>query len=148
MPETQIVLGFDVSLNRVGVAIGNLITRDARPLLQLNSRDKHQRFVEIEQLIRQWEPQTLVVGVPSHPDGAPLPNTGFCLRFANQLRGRFSKPVVEINENYSSAAARAGGQGVQRGGRQRRAQHRGDDWLDAYAAVQILEQYLNNITIR
>jgi hypothetical protein len=53
MPETQIVLGFDVSLNRIGVAIGNLITRDARPLLQLNSRDKHHRFIEIEQLIRQ-----------------------------------------------------------------------------------------------
>ncbi|NDF46576.1 MAG: Holliday junction resolvase RuvX, partial [Betaproteobacteria bacterium] len=39
MPSSQIVLGFDVSLNRIGVAIGNLITRDARPLLQINNRD-------------------------------------------------------------------------------------------------------------
>jgi hypothetical protein len=36
-------------------------------------------------------------------------------------------------------AARAGDQVVERAGRQRRAQHRGDDWLDAYAAVQILD---------
>ncbi|MFN5268464.1 MAG: Holliday junction resolvase RuvX, partial [Burkholderiales bacterium] len=106
MPSSQIVLGFDVSLNRIGVAIGNLITRDARPLLQINNRDKNQRFAEIARLVSDWEPESLIVGVPSHPDGAPLPNTAFCQRFANQLRGRFSKPVIELNENFTSLAAR------------------------------------------
>ncbi|NDF19830.1 MAG: Holliday junction resolvase RuvX [Betaproteobacteria bacterium] len=62
MPETQIVLGFDVSLNRLGVAIGNRITKDARPLVQINHADKSQRFAQIAALIDQWEPEALVVG--------------------------------------------------------------------------------------
>lgn len=142
MPSSQIVLGFDVSLNRIGVAIGNLITRDARPLLQINNRDKDQRFAEIARLVSDWEPETLIVGVPSHPDGAPLPNTAFCQRFANQLRGRFSKPVIELNENFTSLAAR------ERSGRQIKAllgsaSIDADESIDAWAAVAILEQFLN-----
>ncbi|NBO94295.1 MAG: Holliday junction resolvase RuvX [Betaproteobacteria bacterium] len=143
MPETQIVLGFDVSLNRVGVAIGNRITRDARPLMQINSPDKQHRFAEIARLISAWEPETLVVGVPSHPDGAPLPNTTFCLRFANQLRGRFSMPVAEVNENYSSVVAKASAKAPDLANSTRLAQRQRDDWFDAQAAVQILEQYLH-----
>jgi len=142
MPSSQIVLGFDVSLNRIGVAIGNLITRDARPLLQINNRDKNQRFAEIARLVSDWEPETLIVGVPSHPDGAPLPNTAFCQRFANQLRGRFSKPVIELNENFTSLAAR------ERSRRQIKAflgsaSIDADESIDAWAAVAILEQFLN-----
>jgi putative Holliday junction resolvase len=142
MPSSQIVLGFDVSLNRIGIAIGNLITRDARPLLQINSRDKNQRFTEIARLVSDWEPETLIVGVPSHPDGAPLPNTAFCQRFANQLRGRFLKPVIELNENFTSVAAR------ERGGWAFKAllgsaSTDADESIDAWAAVEMLEQYLN-----
>jgi len=142
MPSSQIVLGFDVSLNRIGVAIGNLITRDARPLLQINNRDKDQRFAEIARLVSDWEPETLIVGVPSHADGAPLPNTAFCQRFANQLRGRFSKPVIELNENFTSLASR------ERSGRQIKAllgsaSIDADESIDAWAAVAILEQFLS-----
>lgn len=142
MPSSQIVLGFDVSLNRIGVAIGNLITRDARPLLQINNRDKDQRFAEIARLVSDWEPETLIVGVPSHADGAPLPNTAFCQRFANQLRGRFSKPVIELNENFTSLAARDSTE------RQIKAflgsaSIDADESIDAWAAVAILEQFLN-----
>lgn len=142
MPSSQIVLGFDVSLNRIGVAIGNLITRDARPLLQINNRDKNQRFAEIARLVSDWEPETLIVGVPSHPDGAPLPNTAFCQRFANQLRGRFSKPVIELNENFTSLAARDSTE------RQIKAllgsaSIDADESIDAWAAVEILEQFLS-----
>ena len=142
MPSSQIVLGFDVSLNRIGVAIGNLITRDARPLLQINNRDKNQRFAEIARLVSDWEPESLIVGVPSHPDGAPLPNTAFCQRFANQLRGRFSKPVIELNENFTSLAARDSTE------RQIKAllgsaSIDADESIDAWAAVEILEQFLS-----
>ncbi|NBP36573.1 MAG: Holliday junction resolvase RuvX [Betaproteobacteria bacterium] len=112
MPETQIVLGFDVSLNRLGVAIGNRITKDARPLVQINHADKSQRFAQIAALIDQWEPEALVVGVPGHPDGEALPN----------------RPVHEVNENYSSVAARE--------------MAVSDDRIDAWAAVHIVEQYL------
>jgi putative Holliday junction resolvase len=142
MPETQILLGFDVSLNRIGVAIGNRITRDARPLMQINSPDKHHRFAEIARLISAWDPETLVVGVPSHPDGAPLPNTAYCLRFANRLRGRFSKPVVEVNENYSSVVAKASDKAPDCATSQRFAKKQSDDWLDAHAAAEILKQYM------
>ena len=98
-------------------------------------------LAEIARLVSDWEPESLIVGVPSHPDGAPLPNTAFCQRFANQLRGRFSKPVIELNENFTSLAAR------DRSGRQIKAllgsaSIDADESIDALAAVEILEQFL------
>ena len=133
MPESQILLGFDASINRIGVAVGNRITRDARPLLQINHRDKAHRFDVIERLISEWEPDALVVGVPSHADGQELPNTAFCLRFANQLRGRFAKTVIEVNENYSTVVVRA------------EAGPGSNHDIDARSAVQVLEQYLQSV---
>ncbi|MGA1295444.1 MAG: Holliday junction resolvase RuvX, partial [Burkholderiaceae bacterium] len=110
--------------------------------LQINNRDKNQRFAEIARLVSDWEPETLIVGVPSYPDGAPLPNTAFCQRFANQLRGRFSKPVIELNENFTSLAARDSTE------RQIKAllgsaSIDADESIDAWAAVAILEQFLS-----
>jgi putative holliday junction resolvase len=54
-------------------------------------------------LIERWQPSVLVVGIPRHPDGNPNQMTARCERFARQLQGRFGRPVVCVDERYSSA---------------------------------------------
>ena len=59
---------------RVGVAIGNTLTR--RPRRCAPSRaEGDARFAAIARLIAEWQPDALVVGVPFHPDGAAHDNT-------------------------------------------------------------------------
>jgi putative Holliday junction resolvase len=124
----QTFLSFDFSLKRVGVASGNSLTRSATPLTTL-TQDGDARFEAIARLIRDWQPAALVVGVPRHPDGAPHDNTARAQRFARQLAGRFGLPVHEVDERYTSVAARA----------------QGASDVDAAAAALILEQFLRTV---
>jgi putative holliday junction resolvase len=118
-------LAFDFGTRRVGVAAGNTLTQNARPLLTIAVLGDA-RFAAIGKLIDQWQPTALVVGVPFHPDGAAHENTHRARRFARQLHGRFNLPVHEVDERYSTTEARG--------------LHSPD--IDAASAAIILEQFL------
>lgn len=122
---TGVVLAFDVGTRRTGVAIANAVTRTARPIESFNSTTQAARWAAVQALIDEWQPGTLVVGVPRHPDGTPHAMTGRCERFARQLEGRYRLPVARVDERYSSAAAA------------------GEHDVDAGAAAIILQQWLD-----
>jgi len=101
------VLGFDYGERRIGVAIGNLMLREARALTVVANLNRDVRFAEMDKLIAEWQPELIVVGLPCHPDGTPHEMTQQAKRFGNQLNGRFDVPVVWVDERYSSVAAAA-----------------------------------------
>ena len=119
-------LAFDFGTRRVGVATGNTLTGHATPLKTL-AVEGDARFAAIAALIREWQPDALVVGVPFHPDGAAHDNTERARRFARQLHGRFKLQVHEVDERYSSTEA---------------ASYGARD-LDAASAAIILNQFLS-----
>ncbi len=121
-------LAFDFGTRRVGVASGNTVLRQASTVGTVDALGTA-RFERIGQLIAQWQPDALVVGVPCHPDGAPHDNTRLAQRFARQLHGRFGLPVHEVDERYSTTEALADG-----------AQD-----VDAASAAIILNQYLHSL---
>lgn len=122
----QSFLAFDYGLKRVGVASGNTLLRQAQPLRTI-AADGDARFAQIDGLIKEWQPDALVVGVPFHPDGAEHENTLRARRFARQLQGRFKLPVHEVDERYSTTEAHADGARD----------------LDAASAAILLQQFFN-----
>jgi putative Holliday junction resolvase len=105
--KEEIVLGFDFGARRVGVAVGNDFTRQARPLAVIDD-EGDVRWRRIGELIAAWQPARLVVGIARHPDGTPHELTVRCERFARQLEGRFRLPVARVDERYSSAVTAGG----------------------------------------
>lgn len=101
------VLAFDYGERRIGVAIGNLMLREARALTVVANLNREVRFAETGKLIAEWQPELIVVGLPCHPDGTPHEMTQQAKRFGNQVNGRFNVPVVWVDERYSSVAAAA-----------------------------------------
>lgn len=132
------LLAFDYGEKRIGVALGNVLTRNARALTVIANKSRDYRFEAIGALLREWRPDLLVVGLPSHPDGAPHFMTQHAQRFGNQLNGRFNLPVVWVDERYSSVDAEA--RMRERGERVGRDVH-----VDAEAACVILQQYLDEL---
>ena len=124
----QSFLAFDYGTRRVGVAVGNSLLRRAQPLQTLALQGEA-RFGAIEALVREWQPDALVVGVPFHPDGAAHANTQRARRFGRQLHGRFHLPVNEVDERWTTTEALAGGAAD----------------VDAASAALILEQFLGQI---
>ncbi len=121
-------LAFDFGARRVGVATGNSLTRTATPLTTL-SLVGEARLAAIDALIREWRPAEIVVGVPFHPNGAAHVNTTRARRFAGELRSRFGLTVHEVDERYTTTAAKSAGSAD----------------LDAAAAAIILEQHLASL---
>ena len=105
--KEEIVLGFDFGTRRLGVAVGNGVTRQARPLAVIADATDL-RWRRIGELIASWQPARLVVGVARHPDGTPHELTARCERFARQLEGRYRLPVARVDERYSSAVTADG----------------------------------------
>lgn len=99
----RVVLGFDFGTRRIGVSIGNTLTHDARALMTINGSVNDKRWHAIDEVIGEWQPHALVVGIPRHPDGTPHVMTERCERFARQLEGRYRLPVARVDERYSSA---------------------------------------------
>ena len=123
------LLAFDYGLKNVGVAIGNTLTQTARPLKTIRAIGNH-RWQEIANIITEWQPDALVVGIPLYPDGNEHENTQRARKFARQLHGRFHLQVYEADERYTTVKALEMGAA--------------EDVVDAYAAAIILEQYLQN----
>jgi len=105
MSNPQTLLGFDFGQKRTGVAVGQSLTGTATALVTLNSRNNKPDWSGIEDLIKEWQPNALVVGIPVHMDGKEQPMTLAARKFARQLAGRFQLPVHEAEERLSSVEA-------------------------------------------
>ena len=124
----QTFLGLDFGEKNTGLALGNRLLRSAQAHGTVRAQGDA-RFVAIAKVVREWQPDALVVGVPFHPDGQPHDNTRRARRFARQLQGRFKLPVFEVDERYSTTEALS----------------QGAKDADAAAACIILEQFLRTM---
>ncbi|MGK5051089.1 Holliday junction resolvase RuvX [Janthinobacterium sp. RB2P8] len=121
------ILAFDFGLKRIGVAIGNTMICQAKPLSVITATANEPKFAAIDSLIKEWGASRIVVGLPSHPDGTEHEMSARCRRFANQVHGRFNLPVELVDERYSSAVITA----------------RRGEVIDDRAAAIILQQYFD-----
>ena len=124
----QTFLAFDFGIKRTGVATGNRLTRTASPQPTIHATNE-QRLEAVAMRVKEWQPDALVVGIPFHPDGVAHENTARAQKFARQLRAKFSLPVFEVDERYSTTEAISSG---------------AKD-ADAASACIILEQFLRSL---
>jgi putative Holliday junction resolvase len=101
------LLGFDFGTKRIGVAVGQELTRTATALVTLNSRDGGPDWTAISRLIEEWQPAALVVGLPLNLDGSESESSRLARRFGNRLAGRYNLPVFTADERLSSSEAEA-----------------------------------------
>ena len=132
------VIGIDYGRKRVGVAVGNTLTKSAEPLLIIERSDDAQVIAAVKKLINEWQPNTIALGIPRQPDDTPHAMTAACLAFAAQLREAFNVLVVEVDERYSSAVLCTNNQ--RRADGKIRAVPQDDK-----AAAVILQQYLDSV---
>ncbi|MGY3040134.1 putative Holliday junction resolvase [Rhodanobacter sp. TND4EL1] len=131
--------GFDVGSKITGVAIGSTFTASARALTILAVHDDTPDWNRLDVLRREWQPDTLVVGLPLTLDGAEQPASRRARRFAAQLRERYGVAVVLVDERHSSQEAAQRFATARSLGLKRR---RDAADIDAEAAAIVLERWL------
>lgn len=131
-----IYLGFDFGYKRIGVAVGQQLTRSASPLITLDAKQGIPDWHVVAKLINQWRPHALIIGLPTCIDGKEQYTTQAAREFAQQLHMRFEKPVHLVDERLSTKEARA--HLFANGGFKKIKQAE----VDCIAACIILEQWL------
>ena len=59
----QHFLGIDFGKKRLGIAVGNRLIRRATPCKSITAKGDD-RLQAVTDLVREWEPQALVIGIP------------------------------------------------------------------------------------
>ena len=106
MSDSQRVIAFDYGEKRIGVAIGQSITGTANPLKPLSAKDGQPDWQKVDQLLKEWQPDYLLVGLPLNMDKTEQLLTKRAQKFANRLHGRFGMKVNMMDERLSSVEAR------------------------------------------
>jgi putative Holliday junction resolvase len=132
---SQTLLGFDYGTKRIGVAVGQEITRTVTPLTTLRCSNETPDWKAISKLIEEWKPDKLVVGLPLHLDGTTQALTDRAQRFGNQLKGRYNLPVEMVDERLTSHEAET--ELATRKGKSTKTD------IDALAAALILQSWLD-----
>jgi putative Holliday junction resolvase len=101
------VLSLDFGTNKIGIAVGQTITRTARPLATIKAHKGRPDWEELDQLLKEWQPVALVVGRPLHMDGSTQEMTELADTFASQLEQRYHLPLFQEDERLSSHEAEA-----------------------------------------
>jgi putative Holliday junction resolvase len=134
---TFTALAFDFGLVKIGVASGQSLLGTAQALAPLKARDGTPQWEQVEALLKEWQPQVLVVGLPLNMDDTDNNITVRARRFANRLTGRFNIPHVLWDERLSTREAKE--IAFEHG-------HRGnfrESPVDSFAAQLILESWFN-----
>lgn len=101
------LMGFDFGTKSIGVATGQEITCTASPLQSLKANDGVPDWNQIEKLLKEWQPDLLVIGLPLNMDGTEQEMTQRARKFGQRLHGRFGLPVEFKDERLTTTDAKA-----------------------------------------
>jgi len=141
MPEpAAALLGIDFGRRTVGLAIGHRLTGSARPLDPIRYRDSEGLMTQIDDVVRQWQPARVVIGLPLAGDGSESDMSRRVRHFAARLAERHGDiDIVFQDERLTSHAAAERHASRRQQGRAKRSDARR---LDSVAASLILESWM------
>lgn len=114
MASNNLVMAFDFGLRKIGIAVGQPITATATPITVITATDGIPDWRVIEQLIDEWQPVLLVVGLPLNMDGSESTMSALARKFARKLGGRFNIAFEMMDERLTSFEARPQGKDASR----------------------------------
>lgn len=136
--HSQQVLGFDFGTTRIGVASGQSLTASTTELPPVNAKDGTPNWQQLDLLVKEWAPDTLVVGIPINMDSSISEMSRRARRFANRIQDRYQLPCFIIDERLTTRDAkeihyaRGGGSNFRK------------ESVDGIAAQLILQSWFNS----
>jgi putative Holliday junction resolvase len=98
-------LGLDLGSHRIGVAISDDRRAVATPLEVVGARDRAAADRRIGEIIDEWEPTVVVVGIPLQLDGGRGVAVRRTMKVFDRLRATFSLPFVTYDERLTTVTA-------------------------------------------
>jgi putative holliday junction resolvase len=104
--EKNIYLAFDFGTKNIGVAVGQKVTRSATVLPPLSAKKGIPHWEELDNLIKNWQPTALIIGIPYKLNGSELKVTKLVRKFMERLKKRYQLPIYTSEEQLTTKIAR------------------------------------------
>ena len=127
------VLAFDFGMKRIGVAIGDTLSNSAKPLTTITAIDGIPNWDNITALIKDWDADTLIIGMPYNHDGSIQDITHSAKKFYNRIKSKYALPTHFIDERLTTKIAKI----------ELAKLHKNNYSMDSMAATLILQSWLN-----
>lgn len=135
MPRT---LGLDVGDKTIGVAASDLMGWTAQGIETIRRVGIKKDLQRLEEIIKQYEINRIVVGLPKNMNGTIGPQGEKVLEFIERLKRRFQIEVIQWDERLSTVSAERALIQADVSRKKRK------EVIDKMAAVYILQGYLDS----
>lgn len=132
------LMGFDFGTRSIGIATGQEVTGTASPLTSVKANDGIPDWTQLEKILKEWQPDLLIVGLPLNMDGTEQEMTVRARKFGQRLHGRFGFQVEFKDERLTTTDAKA--RLFEQGGYKALGKSR----VDAVSAQLILESWMES----
>ncbi|UCZ54388.1 Holliday junction resolvase RuvX [Bacillus shivajii] len=134
------VLGLDVGTKTIGVAVSDALgwTAQGVETIKRDSDNDERDFERLDELIKEYEVSTIIVGLPKNMNGTIGPSGELCQQFADKLKERTKLEVKMWDERLSTVAAERMLVSADVSRKKRKKV------IDKMAAVMILQGYLDS----
>lgn len=134
-PHNRRIVGLDPGERRVGVAVSDELHMIASPVSIVDL--KRGGWEKLDEIIESYDPELIVVGIPTSMSGREGPQARAARRFADEIRERSGRETHFQDERLTSFMAE---QSLIELGKNRKDRKR---HLDAVAAALILQGFLD-----
>ncbi len=135
------ILGFDVGTKRIGIAVSDETKTIATGIKYIENNESV--ILEVEKYIKEYSPETIIVGNPVNMDGTVNTQNQFVVEFIQKLKNIFNeKKIVLWDERLSTMQAEK----ILIKGDVRRKDRK--KFLDKVAAAIVLQNYLDYLKFK
>ncbi len=99
------ILGLDVGDKTIGVAVSDLLQITAQGVTTIRREGKKKDFLELKELIDEYNIKRIVVGLPKNMDGTIGPQGEKVINFAKKIENKFKIEIIYIDERLTTVSA-------------------------------------------
>ena len=116
-------MALDFGTKNIGIAIGQEITKTASTFYSIHANDGLPDCVELDMIIKEWNPNLFVVGDPLNMDGTRSKIQDSSDKFSTALNKRYDICIEKTDERLSSREAKERLENIQMGIKDSRNKH-------------------------
>ena len=116
-------MAFDFGTKNIGIAIGQEITKTASTFYSIHANDGLPDWVELDMIVKEWNPNVFIVGDPLNMDGTRSKIQDSSDKFSTALGKRYDIRIEKTDERLSSREAKERLENIQMGIKDSRNKH-------------------------
>ena len=126
------ILSFDYGTKKIGIAVGQTITKSSSPLTVIYTKENKINWDGILEVVNEWNPELIIIGKPLNMDGTDSDIMKTVNNFFKKLNKTTNIPCEYVDERLTSFEARQNLSEIK------------TDLVDAHAAKILIDHWLTN----